>query len=109
MKGEKQMRQPYPNFIQNKLEEIKIEGGVRTVSDDTYTYIILAAGERPTGGYEVKVVDVTETKEPREVHVKAKELKPGPGDFVIQVITYPTAVYRIPKTDKPVRVEWVRT
>lgn len=100
----------YPSFIEEKLQSITHTGGVETCSDDTYTYILLALGERRTGGYSVEVLDAEERVHDSQkyVHVTAKEHQPPPDAFVIQVITYPTAVYRIPKTDLPVKVEWVR-
>ncbi|WP_202081012.1 protease complex subunit PrcB family protein [Caldalkalibacillus salinus] len=100
----------YPGFIQDKLETMKKSGGVDVVSDNQYTYVLLALGERRTGGYDIKVLDVSEAQENGQSYilVKAKEIAPGPGDIVIQVITYPVAVYRIPKTGLPVRVKWVR-
>ncbi|MDQ0340304.1 hypothetical protein J2S00_003113 [Caldalkalibacillus uzonensis] len=101
----------FPHWIEEKLEEIRKTGGVLTVSDDTHTYILLATGERPTGGYSIKVVDAEEREKNGKAYIliKAKEIRPAPDDFVIQVITYPTAVYRLPKTDLPVKVEWVRS
>lgn len=105
------MRQQYPEFIQNKLNQIKQQDGVATVSDEEYTYVILALGERRTGGYDIKILGAEEKKDPSGsfILVKAKEIRPAPGDMVIQVITYPTAVYKIPKTTLPVKVEWVRS
>jgi hypothetical protein len=105
------MRQQYPEFIQNKLNEIKQKGGVTTVSDEEHTYVLIALGERKTGGYDVKILGAEEKQDPSGSYivVKAKETRPAPGDMVIQVITYPTAVYKIPKTTLPVKVEWVRS
>lgn len=105
------MRQPYPEFIQEKLNQIKQQGGVATVTDDQYTYVLLALGERRTGGYDIKVLGTQEKKDPSGsfILVQAKEIRPAPGSMVIQVITYPTAVYKIPKTTLPVKVQWVRS
>lgn len=104
------MNQQYPEFIQTKLNQIKHSGGVEICSDKEHTYVLLALGERRTGGYGIKVVDVEEQVGPTGsyVLVRAKETRPAPGDMVIQVITYPTAVYRLPRTELPVTVEWVR-
>lgn len=104
------MNQQYPEFIQEKLNQIKKKGGVEIYSDTEHTYVLLALGERRTGGYGIKVVDAEEKEGPtgRYILVRAKETRPAPGDMVIQVITYPTAVYRLPRTELPVNVEWVR-
>jgi hypothetical protein len=105
------MRQQYPEFIENKLNQIKQRGGTTTVTDEEYTYVLLALGERRTGGYSIEVLGAEEKSDPsgRFILIKAKEIRPTPGDMVIQVITYPTAVYKIPKTTLPVKVEWVRS
>jgi hypothetical protein len=100
----------YPEFIEEKLAQLREKGGTTVCNDKNYTYVLLALGERRTGGYSIEVVGAEEKVSPteKEVLIKAKERKPHPGDMVIQVITYPVAVYRLPLTDLPVKVEWVR-
>lgn len=104
------MNGPYPTFIQRELDKIRTQGGVKVISDDQNTYVLLALGERRTGGYDIKVIDVVQEQADQQPYIKvvAKEITPKPGDFVIQVITYPVAVYRMPKTDLPIKVKWVR-
>lgn len=100
----------YPIQVQEELESIRLSGGSKVISDSSYTYILLALGERSTGGYSIQIVDIAEVLEDGQplLTVKAKELKPAPDAMVIQVITYPTLVYRIPFTPLPIKVEWVR-
>lgn len=98
--------QSYPPIVEQKLAEIKRTGGQRIVHDEAYTYVLLALGERRTGGYQIKILDQTETAD--EVVLTAKEIKPAPDAMVIQVITYPTLVYRLSKTDKAIKVKWAR-
>jgi hypothetical protein len=103
--------QQYPDFIQSRLNDLKHKGGVDIVSDGEFTYVLLALGERRTGGYGIQVLGAEEQYGPSGsfILVRAKEIRPTPGDMVIQVITYPTAVYTLPRTSLPVKVEWVRT
>lgn len=50
-------------------------------------YILVTYGERPTGGYSVKIEDVISKKDYIEVEVYFKA--PEKGDLVTQAITYP--------------------
>ncbi|MFC7441317.1 protease complex subunit PrcB family protein [Laceyella putida] len=57
------------------------------------TYIIVGIGERPTGGYEVRVTSVT--KQGPRLIVHAKVIPPKEGMMVTQVISYPYAVIQL--------------
>ncbi len=62
--------------------------GVRFLTMGPVTYVLVALGEKPTGGYAVairKAVRVTEQCARIFVEIRT----PGPGDLVAQVITYP--------------------
>lgn len=62
------------------------------------TYILVAWGEKPTGGY---TVEITGFEEQREVMVaKVKLVAPGPNDMVTQALTYPAALVVLPETQK---------
>ena len=98
--------QSYPPIVEQKLAEIRKAGGERIVHDGQYTYILLALGERRTGGYQIKIVDCKETAQ--EIIFTAKEIRPDPGAMVIQVITYPTLVHKLPKTTKSITIKWTR-
>lgn len=52
------------------------------------TYVLLSAGEKPTGGYTMEVGDVTRVA-PRHIYITAKVIKPAPDMMVTQAITYP--------------------
>lgn len=98
---------PFPAYIHKKLETIKKKGGVLTYSDQTYTYVMLATGERPTGGYRIEVMQANFEKNNTEaIQIISREIVPDPGDFVTQALTYPTAIYRLPKTERPIEVIW---
>lgn len=56
-------------------------------------YLLISAGEKPTGGYLVDVKAACLENGVLEVSVAEKE--PGPEEGVIQVITYPLAVVKM--------------
>ncbi|WP_350344172.1 protease complex subunit PrcB family protein [Proteinivorax tanatarense] len=78
----------YPEAVSKQKEEVRIAGGsfVYSCSETKKQYVYIALGERPTGGYSIKV-SVEETKE--KIIVKYQELKPDKDDIVTQAITYP--------------------
>ncbi|MBU8906608.1 protease complex subunit PrcB family protein [Desertibacillus haloalkaliphilus] len=94
----------YPQAVIDKLESIKEEGGIERYTDQRHTYIILALGMRPTGGYSIEVTSIREKND--KVVIQAREIAPGPYDFVTQVITYPTKVVKLDRTTLPVLVIW---
>jgi hypothetical protein len=72
-------------------------GGIR--------YVLVAAGERPTGGYAVKVDEVRLSRGVWLVDVVLVE--PGPGDNVTQALTYPFALVSMDEGDFQVQVRRV--
>lgn len=71
------------------------------VLDFTTTSLVgLFAGQKPSGGYDIKVQAVFETD--CEVVVSFYEIAPKVGDVVTPGTTYPKDVIAIPKTSKPV-------
>ncbi|PTM59722.1 protease complex subunit PrcB family protein [Desmospora activa] len=79
-----------PVQVKEKAESLRTRGGETTVHHDGRQFVIIALGERRTGGYQVEVEDVEERG--NEVHVYAREIAPETGAMVIQAITYPLAV-----------------
>ena len=72
--------------------------GIHYKKVGNYIYVLVAAGEKPTGGYSVKITSVVMTK-PDEASVYATVEGPGPSDMVIQVITYPHVLIRFDGTN----------
>jgi hypothetical protein len=103
------MYREYPKCVQDKINHIQEKGGTAICHDQEFTYVVLALGERRTGGYRIEVIDAEQqsTHQGEIIVVKAKEIKPEPGQMVIQVITYPIAVYRLPRSELPIEVIWV--
>lgn len=106
------MTQPntYPPYVEAELDLIRATGGTKIVSDQAYTYVLLALGERRTGGYSIEIREVDQLLKANQpvLVIRAKEIKPDPDAMVIQVLTYPTLVYRLPLTTLPIEIEWVR-
>ena len=68
-------------------------------SYNSEVFVIVTRGEKPTGGYDIDVVDmklVQEEDETETLVVYTNFTDPEPGDLVTQVITYP---YEVTKTD----------
>lgn len=81
-----------------------LNGIAYTVIDENI-YVYIGAGEKPTGGYSIDVVSVTQPQ-PDEAYVCAVLNTPAPDMMVTQAITYPYAVIRINKgTIENVRCE----
>jgi hypothetical protein len=70
------------------------------VDFDEETVIVLLLGERPTGGYAVRIDEVIERR--TEVVVVVAVERPEPGEMVTQALTAPYLVATIPMIGKPV-------
>jgi hypothetical protein len=62
-------------------------------------------GSRPTAGYVVHIVRITEEK--GELRIEYRERRPAPGAIVAQVITMPFHLVRLPRRPGAVRFERV--
>lgn len=69
---------------------------------DGKRYLVVAAGERPTGGYSVQFRSVR--REGGAWVVEAAVQGPPPGAMVTQAITYPRRAVALPDDGNPVRV-----
>lgn len=65
-------------------------------------YIIINSGERNTGGYDIKVVDIG--VQDGEVIITVEETSPSSNDIVTQVITYPSCTVEFDKLPENFRV-----
>lgn len=59
-------------------------------------YYIIQAGEKPTGGYDINIVDLK--KENDKFVVTVKETSPNPGQIVTEAFTYPKCCIRFNKS-----------
>lgn len=65
------------------------------------TYLLAAMGEKPTGGYEIKIERVEETPN-GEIVVVVTGRSPAPGQIVTQALTYPRDLVAIDQTDRKI-------
>jgi hypothetical protein len=68
--------------------------GIAFTRIDKDVYVYVGAGEKPTGGYSIDIINVIRQK-PDEAYVFAVLNNPEPGMPVTQAITYPYAVIRL--------------
>ena len=80
---------------------------VPSVNFNEVIIVIAAMGAEPTTGYEIKITGAT--RRDRGVVVGVTTVSPGPSCAVSQVITYPVALSRLPRTDANVGFEFTRT
>lgn len=72
--------------------------GVYRLNHGGKTYVLVAWGEKPTGGFAVTIRGFEEQK---DVLVGTVDLvAPGPNDMVIQVLTYPADLVALSQTEK---------
>ena len=95
-----------PDEIGRWVETKKHEQGIHLLSAGTHRYLLIAWGEKPTGGYEVKVDEDNIREWQKTLHVDAKLVAPDPDDMVTQALTYPYALLRLPADDTPVLVNF---
>ncbi|MDQ2085219.1 stalk domain-containing protein [Herbivorax sp. ANBcel31] len=72
--------------------------GIYTLKDGDWKYALISAGEKMTGGYNVKIHRITEPS-PTEAHVYAQVMEPDENSFVTMAITYPNVLIRFNKND----------
>lgn len=87
-----------PETVQTVANENRTEPGVYSVVDNGVRYLVVCAGEAPTGGYSVLIDGVKETE--AGIFVGASMLPPEPGMMVPQMITYPQMVLKVKNTEK---------
>jgi hypothetical protein len=85
-----------PPQIGKVVHQHKRKEGASVCIVEGTIYIVAARGEMPTGGYDIRVVDVEEEQDGSGVNVRVVYKDPKPGQMVAQVVTYP---YTIIKTD----------
>ncbi len=67
------------------------------------TYILIAAGEKPTGGYGVQIDSAQGNFEQIKVTTSLRE--PEKGETVTQAFTYPFVVLKVEKDDREIIIE----
>lgn len=78
-------------------DSYKKEGSHSASIGDGFKYLLICAGERPTGGYSIEVTKVV--KEEDEIVFYTRLNVPGKEEAVIQAITYPHLLLRVKAED----------
>jgi hypothetical protein len=81
-----------PPQVERMVQQQRKEEGAAVYVAGDAVYIVVARGEKPTGGYGIRVVDIKEEGDGFDVHVEYSD--PKPGQMVAQVVTYPFTVVK---------------
>ncbi len=76
-----------PAEVQSWIEKSRNDFASQTFTHENILYLLVTYGEKPTGGYDAEIVDITETDGRLLVNVLFTE--PAEDEMVIQVLTYP--------------------
>lgn len=82
-----------PEGLQTVLDCSKSTQNAMLLEDQGKYWVFLARGLKPTGGFAVKVADITIESMgggKQRLRVLYRHTDPAPGQFVTQVMTYPT-------------------
>lgn len=93
---------PYPQTVEKAYQAIRTEGGYQVITDVGTRYVVISAGQRPTGGYSLYIDRVEREKGKTIVYVGEK--KPAPTAMTTQALTYPTIVVALPDNDENIDV-----
>lgn len=88
------------NDVQTWYEENYKKEGISSLDIDQYKYVLVSAGEKPTGGYSVEITSI-EGKEEKIV-VDAKLNVPSKGEMVTEALSYPNVIVKIDKDNRNV-------
>lgn len=94
----------YPPAVQDALKKVRKAGGHVIVHVGDKTYVVVGAGQRPTGGYRLTLDQVKQTAG-NSYEVRVREHKPAPGAMKTQVISFPTLVVALPHSHANVQVK----
>ena len=82
-----------PDEVRSWVEEHQQQMGIFQEVFDGRTYVLVAWGEKPTGGYAVEVTDVTVDGE--TLHLAVALSEPASDATVTQALTYPHALVAV--------------
>ncbi len=81
--------------IRNSVHLDRAEQGYDILQSGSDYYLVVYAGERPTGGYAVEITAITSGGEKTQVTVR--EAAPAQGAMVTQALTYPFDIVKLEK------------
>lgn len=91
-------------LLLNLYNENYMSKGEYSLMDDEWMYVLLSAGEKPTGGYSLSVESVTEVT-PGTAYINAALHSPDKDSIVTQALTFPNKMIRFTK-DSIVSIQW---
>lgn len=97
-------RTAWQNFYQESTSWIYPQPSIPSVDFNKVVVVVVASGEKPTGGYKTLISSVTDMPASITVptiNVDAVLINPDIGCLVSQAFTYPVAMFTMPKTTKP--------
>ena len=86
--------QDIPDDLAKWVEANRKTPGIRFKNVDNKTYILISAGEKPTGGYSINLESVTMVA-PGSIYLTAQVISPPPDMMVTQALTYPYILIEI--------------
>ncbi|WP_338076129.1 protease complex subunit PrcB family protein [Brevibacillus parabrevis] len=95
---------PYPPAVTEALKTVRKNGGHTVVRANGKAYVVISAGQRPTGGYRL-VADQVKRTGPHGFTVHVRVQPPAPGALKTQAISYPTLVIALPDQQAQVKVQ----
>lgn len=87
-----------PEDLRDWVEENRMLKGIYYKTLGEKTYILISAGEKPTGGYSILLDSITRVA-PGSIYLTARVESPDPDMMVIQIITWPHILIAIDDTD----------
>jgi hypothetical protein len=84
-----------PPQIERMVHRRRLEEGAAVYVVEDGVYIVVSRGEKPTGGYGIRVANVEEEEDGSGFNVLVEYQDPKPGQLVAQVVTYPFAVVKV--------------
>lgn len=92
---------PYDSGLERIVHKMKKQAGMETIQSGKHTLVVIALGQRPSAGYKL-VIEKVERKADKIV-ISYSEQKPQ--GMAASVITYPTLVVKLSKTDLPIQLQ----
>ncbi|HCW04460.1 MAG TPA: hypothetical protein DGK91_08000 [Clostridium sp.] len=94
-----------PRLLMKKINKLKRERGFIYSKDDSsgYLYIAILMGERSTGGYSIKVVNVEDYQD--KIKVQVQEKSPDSKQMVTMALTQPYTVIKVKDSKTNIVVE----
>ncbi len=78
------------------IEAVKHKKGYMLVTEDEeHAYLFIGSGEKPTGGYDIRIKSVMKAED--DTLISVKEISPGKDDMVTEALTYPYIIVKIDK------------